>query len=265
MDTVFIVDNSPAADSQLIENLSSQHRVLHSGQNLGLGAAYNLACQHAIDLGYEWIILLDQDTELHGDYRARMSSIFAEWSTMNETEIGIAAPNFRNSQSPPSDAGPQTTVAHSVDAAVSSGSLVNLSAWSHLGGFREDFFIDYVDTEFCRRLIAGGYSVAMSADVLMSHGMGHPALNQVLGYRRYTSNYPAWRHYFIARNFVLTVKASLQGGDWIWAARETRRRIKFSLLTAVMEPDRREKLAATARGCADGIRGRVTCNPVPHN
>lgn len=53
-----------------------------------------------------------------------------------------------------------------------SGSLLRLAAFEQLGDFRDDFFIDQVDNEFCLCARRNGLRVVQRRDTILLHRMG---------------------------------------------------------------------------------------------
>lgn len=59
---VFVFDNSPLIDIDASKNKAVIYR--HDYRNLGVSYAYNEAAKVALKLGKDWLLLLDQDTQL---------------------------------------------------------------------------------------------------------------------------------------------------------------------------------------------------------
>ena len=59
---------------------------------------------------------------------------------------------------------------------ITSGSLINTSIFSEIGGYNEKLFIDEVDHEYCYRIKMLGYSVLQLENILLNHTLGrqHP-------------------------------------------------------------------------------------------
>lgn len=252
--TVYVVDNTPAADAApWTPPAGVPVRVLHSGSNQGLGHAYNLCFRAASQAGYDAVICLDQDTELLPDYLDGMREAIASYAGPDRP--GVLGPAFVHPDRP-------ERVEHrhgdlvAVESVVSSGSLTAVDCWRDVG-YRAGLFVDYVDIDFCLRARGLGWAVLSVGRVLMRHGMGNSSVNAILGgrYRRMTSNYPPLRHYYMARNAVLTARAVAKSAPG-WGRREFVRRAKLTLLSLLMEPHRSATLAATLRGVSDGLRGR---------
>lgn len=254
---VWLVDNSPERSGVAEWALGlSGVTLLHEGQNIGLGAAYDLAFEAAEAAGLTWMVTLDQDTVLDADYLAEMARGVSEWEASRQSSgrppLGVAGPMFRNPRALPGEA---HTAASELETTmvVSSGALMPVSTWRSVGGFHPGLIVDYVDTEMCLRVRAAGYAVIQLPAVLMTHGMGYTAEHRVLGLRRRSSNYPATRHYYMNRNLVLTARSA---GGWRWGLAEQARRLRFIALTLAVEPQRTAKAAAMLRGLRDGFMGR---------
>jgi len=259
---LLIVDNTPVQhrlyDFERMAERIPNARVLPNGDNIGLGAAYNLGFHEAARYGYRWVLTLDQDTLLQEDFgdviRRRLTD--AQYRDSRARPIGVIGANFVNSATPVLQTSASAGL-REVDAVISSGSITSVDCWRSIGGYRADFFIDYVDIEFCLRASECGYGVVLVTDVLMIHGMGHTSENALFGvYRRMSSNYPPFRHYFIMRNFVATAREHGRS-NLGWLVAELGRRARFTLLSLLMEDGRLSMAKATLKGLVDGLRGRM--------
>jgi rhamnosyltransferase len=88
--------------------------------------------------------------------------------------------------------------------AITAGSLVRLSAYQTAGGFRDDFFIDFVDNEYSLRLRRQGARVIYSARAIIDHAIGEPKRYKLLWMRPVSSNHSPLRRYYITRNRLVT-------------------------------------------------------------
>jgi rhamnosyltransferase len=140
---------------------------------------------------------------------------------------------------------------------ITSGSLLSLSTLDRIGGFRDDFFIDYVDSEFCFRARALGYRVAMTRKPLMSHAIGASTHHALLGVRKWTSNHSADRRYYMARNDTIMLK-EYGGFPWgTWALKSLGRRVRTCKRIVLYEDAKLAKVAAVAHGWWHGVRGHL--------
>jgi rhamnosyltransferase len=84
-----------------------------------------------------------------------------------------------------------------VHTSMTSGALYNLSAIVTEKGFRQDFFIDFVDHEYHMRLVSKGHKLFWVNNARINHDLGKTKVNAV----GQTVNYhEPWRYYFIGRN-----------------------------------------------------------------
>ncbi len=78
-------------------------------------------------------------------------------------------------------------------AVLTSGSLVSVDALRAVGGFRDEFFIDCVDFEYCLRARSTGFHVLVTCKPVMEHGIGHPSGHRLLWKTFGTSNHSPLR------------------------------------------------------------------------
>ena len=96
----------------------------------------------------------------------------------------------------------------------SSGSLISLEAFKHIGQLEENFFIDHVETEWCFRAINKGYKIFGCPEIIMDHLMGDEVSEYwFLGRKRMPYRSPR-RHYYISRNSMLMQKRSYIPCTW---------------------------------------------------
>ncbi|AJE04932.1 glycosyl transferase [Geobacter pickeringii] len=168
VDAVYVVDNSESPDLTIAEHLSVLPGVtyLAQGENRGVAYGLNLGARKAIEAGYDYLLTMDQDSRASG---ALVKTMF-ECLDASAATVGIISPFHltRAVRQRPSGA-----TCSDVMTPMTSGCLLNLSAWRCIGPFREDFFIDFVDDEFCLRLRRNGYQVLQANAALLEHEVGN--------------------------------------------------------------------------------------------
>lgn len=250
-----IVDNTPDAVSLSPEMIAAWGERLHciaNHANRGVAAALNQGLEYALQIGCKWLLTLDQDTRCYPDMVATLLQVHEAC----EPEAAVIGGNYFDSQNH------QLKVAAGGDTecleqktVITSGSLVNAGVAREVGGFREDYFIDQVDHEFCLRVRAHGYRVVISRKPVMAHSVGGPggARLPLLGI---LPNHPPLRKYYIARNTVVTVAEYwLREPDW--CLRRSVRLLLGLLLMSTLEKQRLAKARAFAAGFMDGVRRRM--------
>jgi len=138
-----------------------------------------------------------------------------------------------------------------VDHVIASGCLIPAPALRAVGGMREDFFIDWVDTEWCLRARGRGWRIYGVCAALLEHTLGDKVV-RVLG--REIPRHAPWRHYYQARNFVLMLRSRQLSpvSKSHMAFRQLKRFIVFSTLV----PGRWQYFKMWLRGFWHGCLGR---------
>jgi rhamnosyltransferase len=256
-----IVDNgSGEATLRMLTELSLDPRISleRNRQNLGVASALNIGIRRARALGYEWVLLFDQDSVPDAGMVEEL--IAAHASFPEPARLAVLGAGFRDIHKPETEPGDSTAPApawREVESVITSGSLLELSTLDRIGGFRDDFFIDYVDSEFCFRARALGYRVAMTRKPLMSHAIGASTHHAILGVRKWTSNHSPDRRYYMARNDTIMLK-EYGGFAWgTWALKSLGRRVRTCKRIVLYEDAKLAKVAAVALGWWHGVRGHL--------
>jgi GT2 family glycosyltransferase len=149
---------------------------LHDGTNPGLARRYNSALTLAAQQGATWLMLLDQDTTLTDAYFDEVLELCARFA--DEKQVVALAPKLLENdqlQSPhlPLFQSPETTldlrtvgVQQALLRVYNSGAVVRVSALQAIGGFPEEYWLDYLDHATFHRLQAvGGRVYVMKSQV----------------------------------------------------------------------------------------------------
>lgn len=208
VDQLLIFDNGSKNFEKIEQAFSSRARIIKSPENLGMAKALNRLAEIAETGGASDIVLLDQDSVVS-------SGFVAEESLHRSDCTGIVCCLVvdRNHEHVTVD----TTAVCEVKRPITSGSMLNLSAWRSVGGYDERLFVDWVDNEFADNLRAHGFRLVKTPHTTLLHEMGRqeyawnaPGRNDMgekqasKGY--YRQNYPAWRWRDRARSQAITIK-----------------------------------------------------------
>lgn len=167
--SLLIYDNTPAPQE-------SQHPLAdfiplvytHDPANGGLVPAYNQGMRMAEADGIEWLLLLDQDTLLTADYFERLSSILHQQG--DDTRIAACVPHIvvRGKSVAPTwfSLGihrPMNVSWHGLAVkpitTINSATVVRLSFLQSLGGFSQNYPLDFADYWFFREVYRHGKAV----------------------------------------------------------------------------------------------------------
>jgi GT2 family glycosyltransferase len=181
-------------------------------ENGGLAPAYNLALRQAIEQRSEWLLLLDQDTELTDAYLQEMVAL-AESLSPNQSVAAVVPKLAWNGtvHSPEEHLFDQLRAqfrhrSHAVSISASgvqthrlvaynSGALLRVRALEAIGGFPSDFWLDYLDHAVFHMFAARGCYIYIMQSVL-AHPLAHTNPNQV----------PLWRERNVLSAQTLFVK-----------------------------------------------------------
>jgi rhamnosyltransferase len=253
---VVIVDNTPgdSITPRLQERFqnTAQVQLIENRANPGISVALNQGLEYALKAGYKWILTLDQDTQCYSD----MVHTLLRVTNICEWNPAVVGGNYLD----PRNKGPivPTRGAESFleqKTVITSGCLIDAAAAKAIGGFREDYFIDQVDHEFCLRMRAHGHRVVISRKAVMNHSVGTSG-GASLPFLGVLPNHPPLRKYYITRNTIVTV-ADYWRREPAWCLRRLGRLLLGLWLMALLEEDRFDKVRAFTCGIADGLRRRM--------
>lgn len=155
LNDIYVYDNSPYEQTTDVE----VGKYVHDCCNGGLGKAYNAAYRYAIEKGYLWLLLLDQDTDFSNDaidsYKAAIClhksvsmivprHTIATGQFISPTPYCLFTSHICNSA-------PVGTVKFSDASPINSGILVSLDSFSRVGGYYEKVWLDFSDVAFIEK------------------------------------------------------------------------------------------------------------------
>ncbi|ACK84445.1 rhamnosyltransferase [Methylorubrum extorquens CM4] len=175
---VFVYDNGgipPEALARLREAEGLTR--LGEGRNHGIAAALNALAEAATAAGFRRLFLLDQDADATVETAQALGHALdrAIGEDLPPALVGPAPapkPGHKAPAYPLRPGVPRRENLRPVEFLATSGSLVDLAAFARIGPFREDFFIDAVDLEWCFRAWARGRSCWMDPGTAIPHSVG---------------------------------------------------------------------------------------------
>jgi rhamnosyltransferase len=265
---VIIVDNGSGEPSATrLRELPPDGRVEidYNGENLGIATALNRGVRRAAARGFDWALLLDQDTLPDEDMVEHLLAAAAACvAGASGAEPAVIGSRYRDTHGRGAEAlrlSREGPLWQEMESVISSGSLLSLAAYAAIGPFRDEFFIDYVDTEFCFRARAAGYLVIETRRPLMAHTIGAPSAHTMLWSTKWTTNHPPDRRYYIARNNTVMLREYGAGNTRSWRLKSLVRCFRLCKRIALYESDKGLKIAAVAEGWWDAVRGNMGPRP----
>lgn len=269
VDEVCLVDNSndPLAH-RAIERRWPNLTYLRQGTNLGIARAHNVGISWAAERGFDYLLLLDQDSIANPDLIAQQLLAFRTLHGQNCVPAAIGA-SYVESLSRQRSAflqirwprckrifyqpGANNLVA--TDSLISSGTLFHLPTLQTIGPMDESLFLDHVDTEWFLRAKFKGYQPYGAWNATMTHTLGDGTQRLWFGrWYRYPL-YPPERYYYIFRNSLLLRR--VPWATFAWRAFDAHRLVRIAILNMLLGRNRRAILRCTLAGIRDGIRGHA--------
>ncbi len=252
VDDVIVVDNGSPSGELDAESLGcGTIHILRQRQNTGVGRALNVGLELVEKRGYEWAVLLDQDSTPGPHMVEALGRAMLEHD--RGTRLCAVAPEITSRI----DHGSRTSVegVDRITTAITSGSLVNVRVWRQVGGFREDFFIDYIDHEYCLRCGMSGYPTVLAHEAKLVHDIGLPVKRVLLGRKVIVTNHSPERRYYWARNRVFVWRRYWRR-YWKWVINDLWRFLVSCVEVFVLEEYRFCKVKYIILGLVDGLIGR---------
>ncbi len=261
-----IVDNgSDEAEIKMLQELAASPSItlVLNLDNLGIARALNLGIQRAVTLGFKCVLLLDQDSCIDDDMVQTLIAVRAAYPERDR--LAVIGAGFRTGDKTTAPSPEESGGWEEAESVITSGSLITLRTHAAIGEFREDFFIDYVDTEYCFRARAKGYRVIRTRKPLMSHSIGAITHHRLLWLDKWTFNHAADRRYYIARNDTVMLREYGHYAMGLWALKSFGRCVRLCKRIVLYEEMKIRKIAAVAQGWWHGIRGHMGQRPRRHS
>jgi GT2 family glycosyltransferase len=266
-DEIVVVDNASSDNTvSTIEKNYSEVTILKQAENCGVGGGYAAGLQYAInERKCDWVWMLDQDSVPTNDCLENLIGSLRDLGE-NASDTAILAPVSFNAESSFDysaalwcngfrSADAKNARIFFVDSVISSGTLLRREAVEEVGLPRADFFMDFVDHEYCLRLRRHGYKIAVVPKSRLDHALGDTVQAEFLGLKKSWPAHAPWREYYMARNEVFTIWKYFP--DWRTRTSTGRRLLRHAFGVVMFGRHKLACLAMMCRGIADGRAGRL--------
>lgn len=250
---VFVIDNSDkssvSADISTICNAISNCTYIGHGGNKGIAAALNEGCNMAIQKGYDWVLTLDQDSLIPSNLLDSYAALLKELPSATLNHLGMITCNMSTWGKTPE------TGIEEVKMCWTSGALMNLEAYSAVGGFDNELFIDGVDFEICAKLNLAGYRILRDKSVTLKHNLGNTKDFRI-GNKHlfFVTNHNPIRRYYMTRNSLYLSK---KYGDKFKPLKTSVLKVaKVVFKILLFESDKFAKIRSMYRGYKDYKRNK---------
>ena len=262
LEKLYVVDNSLEDNSKFYEDKKIEY--ISNGKNVGIAAALNMGAKRAIQDKFEWLLTMDQDSafdkngiELMLEFleRVRTDKFVQNIISTKYDRIGLISPLHMTIMNP----NDQSKGIDSPLNVMTSGNIINLAAYKKIGGFKEWFFIDGVDFDYCLNLRKHKYEIFRLNYIRLQHSLGNGIYKKFFFKEMYSLNHSSTRRYYIVRNRHYLY--DLYKNDFPdYCKLELSRTRREALKILLCEDKKIEKLKAMYRGYRDykkGIKGEL--------
>lgn len=260
---VVIIDDSNSLDNitRLSRWFSNNEKVHlhHNESNLGIAASLNNGIAIAKRAGYSFVLTLDDDTLIYPNMVQTLLDYWKEILQHSSKPIALMGMLYQDTKT--GELSDSRTSVNGLPYSdkreiITSGSLMALEAFESIGPFRTDFFIDFVDYDYCFRARAAGYRVIKIYKVGMEHSVGQLRLCKFAGKVVETYNHSPARLYYYFRNSIVFFKEvfitdPLFGLALLWG------NLRTAFLVTLFETQKIAKISSMFRGLIDGCRNRL--------
>ncbi|RUS95244.1 rhamnosyltransferase [Dulcicalothrix desertica PCC 7102] len=269
---ILIIDNASSTNCKIILEEAEKLKnvsIIFNKENVGLATALNQGVSILRSRNYHWAITLDQDSTATPGMAHELLSTLNRYSQIEK--VAFVGPYIKDEGSLGSE--PKWLSSNKyfpflfkrvecqgkdlddVTIVITSGALTNLDMFQTLGPYRDDFFIDYIDTEYCLRAKKNGYKILVSSKAVMYHNLGNKQEIKFLFHTFRPTFHKPFRRYYIARNQVAMLKQySFSCVHWLGFDIVASLYNLFRIL--LLEDHKKQNISMIFKGYLDGVRGK---------
>lgn len=238
LNVVFVVNATTNVFRNQLLNEIKEYKNVYSiflEDNVGIAGAQNRGILYLLGKdSIDNVLFLDQDSYMDVSEIRKLQMVL---TSQNLKTPALVAPKVY---------GLSNKGLHEVSETISSGSLIPASVLKNVGMFRAEYFIDFVDYEWCWRAINNGYYIYIDDDIKIIH----QTENDVRRRLGHTMESP-FRLYYVYRNLL-------------WSLRDTDMGLRFNtkwliryfvkaLFQIIIADNRIERLKKISGGIIDGM------------
>ncbi len=215
---VLIIDNNSNNLTNIIDMVDTLEyhyniKFIYNDINKGLANAQNQGVKYAIENNFESFCMFDQDSRIDSEY---LINIINEYNNLTHRfgKIGSLGPTIIDQTT--GNAYPAVRYDgfflnrihiknESIKCSyiIASGSLTDISIFQNVGWFNDNFFINYIDVEWCFRAISKGFDIYITPKVKLYQNVG---ISRKIIFGRAIPIHSPLRRYYASRNSTLMLK-----------------------------------------------------------
>ena len=213
-DKILVIDNASTDTTiNIVSSLNIKNLEFTAlSSNIGVAEAFNMGIDAGIKEGYRWLWIFDQDTVCNRNCLSHLLRPIIEGKVEME-KLAALCPTTKSKSFPEIDLpayrwngkrfvnvfNQNSEKLIPIHSTITSGTLYQLNALKKTGGFRNDYFIDFVDHEYHMRLHKAGYKMFWVDKANIFHELG-TAIKGSNGEVIFV--HEPWRYYYMGRNMT---------------------------------------------------------------
>ncbi len=263
VDEIIVIDNSTDRglnDAINALNYPDNVSFVFNGVNRGLAAALNQGLRYSLDNKYEWTLFLDQDSILSENMVSEMMNSYENLDGKAKEETAVVVSMVLDRDFKEVLPAVITTrflnrklrnPAHDsfVHFHITSGSMIRNEVIKDVGWMNEYLFIDYIDFDYCFRILDKNYKILLSKNALLYHSLAEKKQKLFFHFREHSNI----RVYYQTRNRLFALfKYGRKYRSFLYA--ESFRFISKLFKIIIIESDKGKKLNMYFKGVTDFLR-----------
>lgn len=252
VDSILVYDNNSQNFKNFENILFPQNVIIHSSPiNKGLPAHYNAAIQYGLENGFDYLLILDQDSSFNDDFLTKYRQNISDASV-------CLVPHLVHDNNNYNEAYPERTKGETepVLRSINSGTLLNLKALPAQLRFDEDLFIDCVDFDFFEKIRKFGFKVLRVNSANLHISLGNISRTGPF----FLYNYSPFRLEKQTRDRVIFLRKHPTSAFSLWLFLFT---IFCDTKAVLFEKERLKKIKAIAKGFKEGLFFRLSSRQLP--
>ena len=163
-DKIIAIDNSENKCENSVKKLKEIKNLeyLSLDRNYGIAKALNVGMQYAIKNEYKWALTMDQDSKFNYNI---INEYFKTLKNSILDDVAVISPNYYFDRKK----NKMYNGYRELQYTMQSGNLINVEIYKKIGEFKEEFFIDGVDYEYCIRANKEKYKVVECGKAILYH------------------------------------------------------------------------------------------------
>ena len=256
---VILVDNSENCYILKIAELNGIE-LMHLEGNQGIAKAQNVGIKLALESHADVIVFFDQDSEISNDFLSKLTASLkvdepkVVSPVFYDKALDFKFPNYKLNRfglTKKIVAANENNLIN-VDVIISSGSAATKKTFEIVGLMDEDFFIDFVDTEWALRCKAKGIPILVVPNAVMKHTIGEKSINLLI--IRMFVHSPVRTYYKVRNSFIFIRKKDV---PILFGTKEIISALLLNFFMIIAVENKWNYLKNYFQGIMDGIFGRV--------